>query len=529
MTENLLEVKNVSKSFGENQVLKDVNFTLKEGEILGLVGENGAGKSTLMNIIFGMEVIHNTGGFNGQLIFSGKETVFKNPIEALNAGVGMVHQEFNLIPGFTVSENITLNMEKTKASVVSKIFGKKLETIDGKRNIEISGDSLDKLGIKIDTNELVSEMPVGHKQFIEIAREITRKNVKLIIMDEPTAVLTETEANSLIDALKRLSSLGISIIFISHRLREVLTVCNKIVVLRDGVVVEDRPAEGLNIEQIANWMVGRDGDKKINVTNKNTKQIDNNDIIMDVKNLWVDMPGEAIYDVNMSVRKGEILGIAGLAGQGKLGIPNGILGTYPVGGNVSFKGENLKLGDTANILKKGIAFVSEDRRGVGLLLDEPIFWNISFNAMQVQNKFIKNILGFKFRDEAAMKKLSDEYIKSLAIKCTGPDQKAGNLSGGNQQKICLAKAFAMEPELLFVSEPTRGIDIGAKQLVLESLEKFNQENNTTIVMVSSELEELRSICDRIAVICEGKIAGILPPTASPEKFGLLMSGESVEV
>ncbi len=529
MTENLLEVKNVSKSFGENQVLKDVNFTLKEGEILGLVGENGAGKSTLMNIIFGMEVIHNTGGFNGQLIFSGKETVFKNPIEALNAGVGMVHQEFNLIPGFTVSENITLNMEKTKTSVVSKIFGKKLETIDGKRNIEISGDSLDKLGIKIDTNELVSEMPVGHKQFIEIAREITRKNVKLIIMDEPTAVLTETEANSLIDALKRLSSLGISIIFISHRLREVLTVCNKIVVLRDGVVVEDRPAEGLNIEQIANWMVGRDGDKKINVTNKNTKQIDDNDIIMDVKNLWVDMPGEAIYDVNMSVRKGEILGIAGLAGQGKLGIPNGILGTYPVGGNVSFKGENLKLGDTANILKKGIAFVSEDRRGVGLLLDEPIFWNISFNAMQVQNKFIKNILGFKFRDEAAMKKLSDEYIKSLAIKCTGPDQKAGNLSGGNQQKICLAKAFAMEPELLFVSEPTRGIDIGAKQLVLESLEKFNQENNTTIVMVSSELEELRSICDRIAVICEGKIAGILPPTASPEKFGLLMSGESVEV
>lgn len=529
MTENLLEVQNVSKSFGENQVLKDVNFTLKEGEILGLVGENGAGKSTLMNIIFGMELIHETGGFNGKLIFDGKETSFKNPIEALNAGVGMVHQEFNLIPGFTVAENITLNMENTKKSVVSSVFGKKLETIDGKKNIEISGSSLEKLGISIDANELVSEMPVGHKQFIEIAREITRKNVKLIIMDEPTAVLTESEANSLMESLKRLSSLGIAIIFISHRLREILTICDKVVVLRDGIVVENRPNKDLSIEEIANWMVGRNSDDKMDVVKKNKKDIDGKDTIMNINNLWVDMPGEAVFDVSLSIKDGEILGIAGLAGQGKLGIPNGILGTYPVGGEVTFKGEKLKLGNTLKILKKGIAFVSEDRRGVGLLLDEPIYWNIAFNSMQVQDKYIKKILGLKFRDENAMKELAKNYIDSLAIKCTGPEQKAGNLSGGNQQKICLAKAFAMNPELLFVSEPTRGIDIGAKQLVLEALEKFNNENNTTIVMVSSELEELRSICDRIAVICEGKIAGILPADASPEKFGLLMSGESVEV
>lgn len=524
MTE-LLEVKNVSKSFGENSVLKDVNFTLNKGEILGLVGENGAGKSTLMNIIFGMEVIANTGGYNGEIYFDGKLIDFKNPIDALNAGIGMVHQEFSLIPGFTVAENITLDMESTKPSVVSKIFGKKLESIDSKENVRIAGDSLDTLEVKIDPNGLVSEMPVGHKQFIEIAREITRDDVKLIIMDEPTAVLTETEANSLMAALQKLSSIGISIIFISHRLREITSICNQVVVLRDGEIIEDRRNENLSIEDIARWMVGRADDSKNTREEVAKKELDQNDIIMDIEHLWVDMPGEAIYDVNLSIIRGEILGIAGLAGQGKLGIPNGILGTYPVGGKIIFNGEELQLGNTLEILKKKIAFVSEDRRGVGLLLEEPIFWNISFNAMQVQEKFIKNILGFKFRDEAEMRKVSDDYVKSLAIKTTSSDQKAGQLSGGNQQKVCLAKAFAMDPDLLFVSEPTRGIDIGAKELVLEALKKTNREDNTTVVMVSSELEELRSICDRIAVICEGRIAGILPPDASAEKFGLLMSGE----
>lgn len=524
MTNSLLEVKNVSKSFGENAVLKDVNFSINQGEILGLVGENGAGKSTLMNIIFGMEVIRDTGGYNGEIYFDGKLIDFKNPIDALNAGIGMVHQEFSLIPGFTVAENITLDMEETNPSVISKVFGKKLESIDAKENIKIAGKSLDTLEVSIDTNALVSEMPVGHKQFIEIAREMTRKDVKLIIMDEPTAVLTETEAKNLTDSLRTLANLGISIIFITHRLREITSVCDQVVVLRDGEIIEDRKNENLSIEQIAQWMVGRDGEKKI-AKEKLAKNLDSNDHIMEIENLWVDMPGEAVYDVNLSVVRGEILGIAGLAGQGKLGIPNGILGTYPVGGKITYNGKELNLGDTLEILKNKIAFVSEDRRGVGLLLEEPIFWNIAFNAMQVQEKFIKKVFGFKFRDEAKMRELSDEYIKSLAIRTTGSDQKAGNLSGGNQQKVCLAKAFAMDPDLLFVSEPTRGIDIGAKELVLDALKEANEKDNTTIVMVSSELEELRSVCDRIAVICEGKIAGILPATDDPTKFGLLMSGE----
>ncbi|RVU55596.1 sugar ABC transporter ATP-binding protein [Anaerosphaera multitolerans] len=527
MQDILLEAKNVGKSFDGNTVLKDVNFKLGKGKILGLVGENGAGKSTLMNIIFGMSVIDETGGYDGEIILDGEKINFKNPIDALNAGVGMVHQEFNLIPGFTVAENITLNMEETKKNVISQVLGKKYEIIDEKANITISGNSLDTLGVDIDSNEYVSEMPVGHKQFIEIAREITRKDVKLIIMDEPTAVLTETEADILISALRKLASMGISIIFISHRLREILNVCDDIIVLRDGVVVENKPSKEMDLDEVARLMVGRDNEERKKEVHEE-KVIDSNDIIIDVENLWVDMPGEQVVDVSFKVAKGEIFGIAGLAGQGKLGIPNGILGTYPVGGKVTFKGEDLKLGDTLKILEKGIAFVSEDRRGVGLLLEEPIYWNIAFNAMQVQNKYLKKILGINFRDEGKMREVADEYIESLAIKTTGSDQKAQNLSGGNQQKVCLAKAFAMDPELLFVSEPTRGIDVGAKELVLNSLKKTNREDDTTIVMVSSELEELRSICDRIAVICEGKIAGILSPKDSPEKFGLLMSGESIE-
>ena len=527
----LLQAKNIGKNFDGNIVLKDVNFEMKKGEILGLVGENGAGKSTLMNIIFGMSVISDTGGFDGELLLNGEKINFKSPIDALKAGVGMVHQEFNLIPGFTVSENITLNMEKTNPSVLSKIFGQKYETIDEKQNLIISGNSLDNLGVQIKPSDMTSEMPVGHKQFIEIAREITRDDVKLLIMDEPTAVLTESEADILITCLKKIASEGISIIFISHRLREILTVCDNIIVLRDGVLVENKPSSRYTMEEIAQKMVGRIQDK----SNKQKDELNNlkksetsDEDIMQIEHLWVDMPGEQVVDINLNVKKGEILGIAGLAGQGKLGIPNGILGTYPVGGKVTFKGEQLKLGNTFDILSRKIAFVSEDRRGVGLLLDEPIYWNMAFNEMQVQDKFIKRICGIKFRDEKAMRKLAQEYIETLAIKTTGPDQKAQNLSGGNQQKICLAKAFAMEPEMLFVSEPTRGIDIGAKELVLNAIKKTNIENGTTVVMVSSELEELKSICDRIAVICEGKIAGILSVEDSNEKFGLLMSGEKID-
>lgn len=521
----VLEFRNVGKSFSGNHVLKDVSFKLNSGEILGLVGENGAGKSTMMNILFGMKFIAETGGYTGEVLIDGKEVNFNSPKDALEAGIGMVHQEFSLIPGFTATENILLNREYTVSNPISKVFGKNLETLDLKKMEEKAVNSIGKLGITMNPRTLAKDMPVGHKQFLEIARELSKENVKIIIMDEPTAVLTESEADILINAMKNLARKGISIIFISHRLREIVDVCDKVIVLRDGEIIKDTPNENLNIMDIASWMVGRKVTKEVR---SDEERNISEDVIMRVKNLYVNMPGEAVSDVSFEVHEGEILGLCGLAGQGKLGVPNGIMGLYPSGGVVTYKGKRLDINNTKEVLKNKIAFVSEDRRGVGLLLDEGIDWNIAFDAMMVHDKFIKKVGPFKFRDDKSMKEAALKYIDELEIRTQGPKEKAKNLSGGNQQKVCLAKAFSLEPDFLFVSEPTRGIDIGAKTLVLDALKKYNREHNTTIVMVSSELEELRSITDRILVIFEGKVFGELLPTDPVEHFGLMMAGTRPE-
>jgi len=522
-SEPLLSVRGVSKEFYGNVVLQDINFDLREGEILGLVGENGAGKTTLMKIIFGMPVIAETGGFKGSISLEGREARFASPFDALDAGIGMVHQEFSLIPGFTTTENIVLNRESMRPSLVNDVFGERMSILDRPAMKKRAEGAIAKLGVKLDPGMLVSEMPVGHKQFTEIAREISRSKTKILVLDEPTAVLTESEAEVLLASLRKLASEGVAIIFISHRLQEVVDLADRILVLRDGFVVKDVQSKGVTIKDIASWMVGR----SIGVdAARAAAKAEGGKPILAVERLWVDMPGETVRDVSFSVSQGEIFGIGGLAGQGKLGIPNGIMGLHAAGGSVSFKGSRIALNTPAAALKAGMAFVSEDRRGVGLLLDESLDWNIAFTAMQVQGKYLRPVLGglFSLRDERSMVELCKEYIQLLDIKCTGTRQKAKELSGGNQQKICLAKAFALKPDLLFVSEPTRGIDVGAKKLVLDTLRKYNKEYGTTIVMVSSELEELRSICDRIAIIDEGRIAGILPPGADVSEFGLLMAG-----
>lgn len=519
----LLSVKNVSKEFYGNVVLQNVSFDLHEGEILGLVGENGAGKTTLMRILFGMPVIAETGGFKGSIFIDGQETHFSSPFDALDVGIGMVHQEFSLIPGFTTTENIVLNRESMHPSLLNDVFGERMSILDRSVMKKRAEGAISKLGVKLDADMLVSEMPVGHKQFTEIAREISRERSRILVLDEPTAVLTESEAEVLLKSLRRLAKEGVAIIFISHRLQEVVEVADRIIVLRDGVAVKDVSASGITIKDIATWMVGRSVGSE--AATKGEDRAFGQEIFT-AEHLWVDMPGETVKDVSFAVRKGEIFGIGGLAGQGKLGIPNGIMGLYPAGGTVRLHDKEIALNAPALALKAGMAFVSEDRRGVGLLLDESLDWNIAFTAMQVHGQYLKPVLGglFTQRDEKGMEELCKEYIQLLDIKCTGTKQKAKELSGGNQQKICLAKAFALKPDVLFVSEPTRGIDVGAKKLVLDTLRKYNREYGTTIVMVSSELEELRAICDRVAIIDEGTIAGILPPTAELAEFGILMAG-----
>ena len=542
----LLRLEHIGKEFYGNRVLSDISFEISAGEIIGLVGENGAGKSTLLNILFGMPVISSTGGHEGALFVDGKKVNFTSPNQALAQGIGMVHQEFSLIPGFTATENILLNREVLNGSSMSYLFSDRVSTLNREEMNARASAAIHTLGVNINPDMIVSEMPVGYKQFIEIAREIDRKNTRLLFLDEPTAVLTESEAEILITALKKLARSGIAIVFISHRLSEVKELCSRILILRDGKLITDQPAESLSARQIASLMVGRESEKKVDLAKTPEEPADieseNANTVLDlsqqkkkkkirpalkVEHLWVDMPGETVRDVSFEVMKGEIFGIGGLAGHGKLGIPNGIMGLYPAGGRVRLFGRSLTLNKPRKALDRKMAFVSEDRRGVGLLLDEPLDWNITFTAMQTQGRFLLGIpYIFQVRNEHAMRKEARKYIDSLNIKCTGPGQLAGELSGGNQQKVCLAKAFVLRPNILLICEPTRGIDIGAKSLVLDTLKEYNRENGTTIIITSSELEELRSVCNRVAIVDEGKIAGILPASSPAEDFGMLMMGQT---
>lgn len=520
--DSLLRVEGVGKDYFGNVVLSDVSFTLDRGEIIGLVGENGAGKSTLMNILFGMDVIRSTGGYTGHFFVKGKEADFQSPFDALDAGIGMVHQEFSLIPGFSAAENIVLNRENVDYNRLVELFGPRFRTLDREKIAQRARIAIDKLGVDISPDTYVSEMPVGHKQFIEIAREIDRANTKILVFDEPTAVLTESEAQVLLGAIRNLASLGIGVIFISHRLMEVMELCDKVVVLRDGCVIKETPTKDTNVRQITSWMMNREHRE----SSQERRQFKpSGEPFLKVKKLWVDMPGEFACDVAFEVYKGEIFGIGGLAGQGKLAIANGIMGLFYAGGYVEMEGIELPLNNARAVLRREVSFVSEERRGVGLLLEEGIDKNVTFNAMVTNHSFTKRILGLiHLQDSVAMNICAKEYIDALAIKCVTPSQRVVELSGGNQQKVCLAKAFATNPQLLFVAEPTRGIDVGAKQLVLETLRRYNDERGLTIVMISSELEELRAICDRIAIVNEGYISGILPGTSSADDFGMLMIG-----
>ncbi len=523
MQKLILEMKHIEKEFNRNKVLKGVDLQILEGEVVSLVGENGAGKSTLMNILFGMPGIVNTGGYQGEIIWDGEPVEITSPRQAMNLGIGMVHQEFMLLPSYTVTENVKLNREITKKNVLSRFVGGSLSPLDHGKMKEETREALDKIHLNVEPDTNVGSMPVGFKQFVEIAREIDKKNIRLIVFDEPTAVLTDVESKWLLDTIREISAAGVAVIFISHKLNEVMEISDKIVVLRDGELVDTIAGGGTDVAGLARLMVGRNVDFSAMV-GRPEGEIKEKEVIMQIKDLKVNMPGEKAKGIDLEIHKGEILGLCGLAGQGKLAVANGIAGLYPSSGEVYYKGGLLPFREPLAVLRQGIGFVSEDRKGVGLLLNESIRMNICLLAMQLKNRFLKSYGFFKEIDREAMKQVSEKMIKELTIKCTGSEQHPSDLSGGNQQKVCIARAVVFEPEVLFVSEPTRGIDIGAKKVILDYLLNLNREKGTTIIITSSELTELRSLCDRIAVIYDGKVKTILKPQDSDERFGLLMSG-----
>jgi simple sugar transport system ATP-binding protein len=524
MSTPVLELRKVSKDYYGNRVLKGVSLAVRPGTIHALVGENGAGKSTLMNLLFGMPVIRDTGGYQGQVLLEGREVRFGAPEDAMAAGIGMVHQEFMLIPGFSVAENIKLNREPTTPNLLSRIAGSKLELVDRRRAGADARAALDLVGLSIDEWVMVAGLPVGHKQFIEIAREVDKQDARLLIFDEPTAVLTEGEADALLHVMRSLTAKGIGILFITHRLDEVLAVADEITVLRDGEVVGVLDPKTTTVARIAELMVGRP--TAVRGRDAATARAAGA-AVLEVEDLRVEMPGERVNGVSFTMRKGEVLGLAGLAGHGKIGVANGLIGLFPASGRMRKDGQPLPLNDPRAAIRAGMAFVSEDRRGVGILPDESIELNIALTAIEAQGRFLRPapVSALRLLDGRAVRKHADGMIRTLDIRCTGPRQHVRRLSGGNQQKVCLARAMTLEPDTLLVSEPTRGIDVGAKERVLDILRGLNRDRGMSLLITSSELAELRAICERIAIVYRGRIEVVLPSDDTDVRFGLAMAGE----
>ena len=519
---SILEIRNLHKSYYDGiPALDNVNLSIKAGEIHGIVGANGSGKTTLMNILFGNSVIHKTGGYQGEIYYQGKRVRFNNCGQAIRQGFGMIHQEFALLPDMTVGENIKLGREET-LNFTNRLLGRQRSFVDTKRNNDSAKRTLRQLGIELDPAIMVVDLSINLKQFVEIAREINRTDLKLLILDEPTAVLNKNDALKLIDILKEMSRRGIAVIFISHRLEEVEQICDRVTVLRDGKVVSQYDRNHIIINQLAQDMVGHIVSKATAVQ----REIDPQPVV-GFRDFSVDMPGEEIKGVDLTVYKGEILGLTSLSGHGKLALGYGIMGMFPVQGQVFYQNEPLRKMDAkANILK-GMYVLPDDRRGLGILADQSLENNIIFSGNQIKNMFTRESL-FPFLGLIDRRKTSahvNQMIRDFDIKCVSIKQKVKELSGGNQQKVCIARALTVDPQVLFVAEPTRGVDISAKERILGMLLEINRARNTTIIIVSSELDELKRVCDRIAVMVQGKQFRILSPQAPDIDFGLALSGQ----
>ncbi len=518
---NLLEIYNLSKSYNGIPALKNVSLSVKAGEIHGIVGANGSGKSTLMNILFGNPIIQETGGYQGQIYHQGHLIHLKNCTEAISLGIGMVHQEFALISNLTIGENIKLGREITNR-FTDRLLSSKYSFVDKKRNYESAKQILKKLGLNIDVGIMVSNISTNIKQFVEVAREIGRQDLNFLLLDEPTAALNKDDARQLLNVIQELSRTGISVLFVSHRLEEVKHICDRVTVFRDGEVVSQYKKEKLSITKLARDMIGHTVTKAV----APHRTVSTSPAII-FKKFFVAMPGEEIKDLDLTVYEGEILGLTSLSGHGKLALGYGVMGLYPAGGEIIYNHQKLYHMDARTNILKGIYVLPDDRQGLGILPEHSVADNIIFTGDQVKNLFSLHLpWPFSgFLDYEKGRTYVTQLVHDFEIKCSTIKQKIKELSGGNQQKVCIARALTVDPKLLFVAEPTRGIDISAKEKILNMLIEINRNQHTTIVMASSELDELIRICDRIAVLVEGKVFKILYPDSSDIEFGLALAGE----
>ncbi len=491
MAKILLEMQNITKLFPGVKALDNVNLQVEEGEIHALVGENGAGKSTLMNVLSG---IYPYGTYEGKILFNGQECQFTNIKDSEALGIVIIHQELALIPYMTIGENMFLGNEQGKSWKIdwTETYGK-------------SDEYLRTVGLKESSRTLIKDIGVGKQQLVEIAKALA-KNAKLLILDEPTSSLNENESKDLLDLLLKFKKEGLTSIIISHKLNEISYVADKITVIRDGSTIEtlDKEKDDISEARIIKGMVGRELSDRFPKREKNI-----GDVNFEVKNWNAYHPiyseKKIINDVSIYARKGEILGICGLQGAGRTEFAMSVFGkSYgeKISGTIIKDGKEVHLNNVQEAIKNKLAYVTEDRKGNGLILSNSIKFNTTLaNLGGVSSGGVIN------QDKEYA--VAVEYKEKLRTKCPTVEQNVGNLSGGNQQKVLLAKWMFADPDILILDEPTRGIDVGAKYEIYCIMNQLVAEGKT-VIMISSEMPEILGMCDRLYIMNEGRIVGEMP-------------------
>jgi ribose transport system ATP-binding protein len=476
----VLEMIGISKSFPGVKALQDVHIKAYGGDVLALLGENGAGKSTLMKIVSGVYKKDE-----GQILIDGNEVEIQGIKHAENLGITIIHQELSVLPNLTVAQNIFLGNEK---------FSKGTRKINKAWMREKSKYFLEQIGCNIDPNTIVKDINLGEMQMIEIAKALT-KNSSVIIMDEPTTALTDVETQKLFEVIRKLKQKGIAVIYISHRMNEIFQICDSITVLRDGKYIGAVETKDVTKDELITMMVGRKLEEQFPY-----KEVEKENILLKVENVSMK---DRVKNVSFEIKSGEILGVAGLMGAGRTELAKTIFGDYKKdSGTIYIDGEKVNINSPKDAIKHGICYLSEDRKKEGLVLNMSVAQNMTLsNLIKYENK-LKKI------DKKVEKGEVEEYIKKLSIKTPNQDQLVKNLSGGNQQKVILAKWLMLSPKILIVDEPTKGIDVGAKKEIYEVLNKL-KSNGKAVIMISSDMAEILGVSDRIMVMHEGKVTGEL--------------------